>query len=144
MVPHNTPFLDPDAKAGTLELERKADTASDRTSLRQNLERFVSLERHVQHARLARSILLGLLASQLSLLLFLVDGNPHLFAMAVSVGLVALPILLVLGTIVVVLHRHLGKLRNSLARQFFEMGLRVDDRARLLTNVAHPTVVATL
>lgn len=142
-MPGNAQFLDQTTKVGEHVPPLEIKGSREHTSLQGNLRRFIALDTQVQSTRLARAILLGSLGVQLALLAFLVDTNPQLFASVLSLSLISLPILLILGTIASGLNLRFVKHRNELARQFFELGLRVDERYRLLTNVAHPSVIAT-
>lgn len=143
IMPRNAQFLDQATRVGQHVLPPEVEDRCEQITLQDDLRRFIALDTRVQSTRLARSILLGTLGVQLALLIFLADVNPQLFASVFSLSLISLPILLVLGTIAFGLHMRFDIRRNALARQFFELGLRVDERYRLLTNVAHPSVIAS-
>ena len=107
------------------------------------LQRFHRYEiRHRGWIRI-RAVTYGVLICSLALLLFVLHGTPRhdLFWFALAAGgmLISLPPALCARIAL----RRIESRRNELARHFFTAGLRAE-AGKLMTNVAHPRVVAAL
>lgn len=105
------------------------------------LNAFHKLVRSRQRLQLIRTLLYsGLLLSICNLLFILLMAPRSGFL--ITFPLVLLPLMLLLSPLVSLWLSGIEKKRNALARHFFQAGMRVDDAGRLITNAAHPQVVA--
>lgn len=105
------------------------------------LNAFHKLVRFQQRLLQARALVYGGLILSICNLLFMLYMAPR-SGFLISLPLVFLPLLVLAAPLISVLLRVVEKKRNTLARAFFTAGFRVDAAGRLITNAAHPEVIA--
>lgn len=106
-----------------------------------HLSEFHKLARALQRLQLIRTLIYGCLLLSIFNLIFILLMAPR-SGLLISLPLVLLPFMLILSPVISLWLRGVEKKRNALARYFFQAGMRVDDAGRLITNAAHPQVIA--
>jgi hypothetical protein len=105
------------------------------------LQHFHRLVGYQQRLLQLRALVYGGLILCLCYLLFTLSMAPRNAALF-TLPLLLLPLLAVAAPVISLLLRHVERQCHALARTFFMAGYRVDDAGRLITNTAHPVVIA--
>lgn len=119
-----------------------ADNTVHDTQWQQLLDSYCSYEQ--RHKRLLqwRALSYAILIYSAGILFFLLGAASHYqsywFIGAISGIVVTLPLTLCCQLAL----RRIGHNRNHISRELFIAGLRIDENHRLLTNTAHPRLVA--
>lgn len=121
------------------ELHPKDEAALD--GLRRMRDGLLRSERLLLGLRLLHAGATGLGVFAFAVIAFVLRTPAVHAAALLAVGLVAFPALTILSLVSLWAKKRTASVRNTIARDLYKLGLRIDGRGRLVTNAAHPSVI---